>query len=124
MGYRNSPAYVQRPIDTTLRRCRTFARAYVDDIVIFSKSLEEHIQHLRTVIHTLLAYNISLTPDKSCIGYPSVELLGQRVEAPGMTTTKDKLKAITSLAFPKTLKALETYFGMTGYLRHYILFYA
>lgn len=34
MGYRNSPAYVQRRIDTILRPCRSYARAYVDDIVM------------------------------------------------------------------------------------------
>lgn len=108
MGYRNSLTYVQRRIDTILRPCRAFDRAYVDDIVIFSKSPEEHIEYLRTVIRMLLAYNISLKPDKSYIRYLSVELLGQRVDALGMTTTKDKLEAITSLAFRKTLKALET----------------
>ena len=124
MGYRNSPAYVQRRIDTILRPCRAYARAYVDDICIFSKSLREHIAHLREVFKILNSYNISLKPTKAFIGYPSVQLLGQRVDALELTTAQDKLEAITALEFPKTLKALETYLGMTGYLRHYIPFYA
>ena len=47
MGYKNSPAYVQRQIDRILRCFRSFTRAYVDDVVIFSRSLEEHLNHLR-----------------------------------------------------------------------------
>ena len=49
MGFRNSPAYVQRMIDRILRPFRHFCRAYVDDIVIFSSSLEEHVKHLTQV---------------------------------------------------------------------------
>ena len=124
MGYRNSPAYVQRRIDTILRPCRDYARAYVDDIVIFSRSLHEHIEHLRNVFKIFHSYNISLKPNKAYVGYPSVQLLGQHVDGFGMSTSTEKLKAITSIEFPKTLKALETYLGMTGYLRHYIQFYA
>lgn len=124
MSYRNSLAYVQRRIDIILRPCRIFARAYVDDICIFSKSLQEHIVHLREVFRILNSYNIGLKPSKAFIGYPSVQLLGQRVDALGMTTAKEKLEAITALEFPKTLKGLETYLGMTGYLHHYIPFFA
>lgn len=124
MGYRNSPAYMQRRIDTILRPCRAFARAYVDDIAIFSKSLQQHLANLREVFQTLNRCNIGLKPTKTFIGYPSVQLLGQQVDALGMTTAADKLEAITALEFPKTLKTLETYLGMTEYLRHYIPFYA
>lgn len=52
MGYRNSPAYVQRMIDRILRPFRAFARAYVDDIVIYSNSLEELVDHLHQVFQT------------------------------------------------------------------------
>lgn len=124
MGYRNSPAYVQRRIDIILRDCRKFARAYMDDITVYSKSLDEHIRHLREVFRTLNKYNISLKPSKAYIGYPSAQLLGQRVDGFRMTRVEDKLKAITALEFPKTLRALERYLGMTGYLRHYVAYYA
>ena len=76
MGFRNSPAYTQRQIDLLLRPVREFARAYVDDIVIFSRTLEEHEKHLHAVFSLLQKYNISIKPTKSFIGYPSVALLG------------------------------------------------
>lgn len=69
-------------------------------------------------------YNIHLSPTKSFIGYPSVSLLGQKVDALGLSTAVEKLEAITRLVFPATLSKLETYLGMTGYLRQYIPFFA
>ena len=124
MGYRNSPAYVQRMIDRILRPFRHFCRAYVDDIVIFSTSLEEHVKHLTMVFEALSEMNIHLAPTKAFLGYPSVQLLGQHVDALGLATAEDKLAAIRNLEFPKTLAALERYLGMTGYLKQYVPYYS
>lgn len=124
MGYRNSPAYVQRMIDRILRPFRHFCRAYVDDIVIFSKSLEEHLSQLNQVFQALTDMNIHLSPKKSFLGYPSVHLLGQKVDALGLATAEEKLAAIANLSFPGTLAQLEKHLGLTGYLRQYIARYA
>ena len=123
MGYRNSPSYVQRMIDNILRPF-PYSRAYVDDIVIFSKSLTDHIKHLHMIFRRLTELNVALKPTKSFIGYPSVQLLGQRVNAFGLSTAIEKLQAIAQIEFPTTLKLLETYLGMTSYLRQYIPFFA
>lgn len=124
MGFKNSPPYVQRRIDTLLRDMRKFARAYVDDIVIFSQTLDEHINHLHQIFGLLDSFNVSLSPKKSFIGYPTVALLGQKVDAFGLTTAADKLEAIAKLDFPYTLKELETYLGLTGWLRYFVAWYA
>ena len=123
MGYKNSPAYVQRQIDRLLRRF-SFARAYVDDVVVYSKTLAEHVQHLRQVFDLFVRSGISVNPSKAFLGYPSVQLLGQKVDSLGLWTAEDKLKAISKLAFPETLSKLETYLGMTGWLRDYVANYA
>ena len=124
MGYRNSPAYVQRMIDKILRPFRHFCRAYVDDIVIFSTSLKEHVRYLTLVFQALSEMNIHLAPNKAFLGYPSVHLLEQHVNALGLATAEDKLAAIRNLEFPKTLTALKRYLGMTGYLKQYVLYYS
>lgn len=124
MGYKNSPAYVQRQIDRVLRAYRKFARAYIDDIVIFSRTLEEHCQHLRAVFGVLKENNISIKPSKAFVGYPSVKLLGQKVDSLGLATAEEKLAAISKLKFPTTLRQLETYLGLTGWLREYVEHYA
>lgn len=124
MGYKNSPSYVQRQIDRVLRAYRKFARAYIDDIVIFSRTLEEHVVHLRQVFDVLKKNNISVKPTKAFIGYPSVRLLGQKVDSLGLATTEEKLAAIAKLKFPTTLRQLETYLALTGWLREYVEHYA
>ena len=124
MGYCNSPVYVQRQIDRLLRPFKAFAKGYVDDIVIFSETLEEHISHLRQVFALFRAVGVILKAIKSFIGYPNVQLLGQRVDSFGLSTPSERLQAISRLMFPRTLAALETYLGMTGYLRNYIAWYA
>ena len=123
MGYRNSPAYVQRMIDRILRPFRHFCRAYVDDIVIFSTSLEKHVKHLTQVFKALHTMNIHLAPDKAYPGYPSVHLLGPRVNALGLATADEKLVAIKKLEFPRTLAASDKYLGLTGYLKQYVPYY-
>ncbi|KAL1981340.1 hypothetical protein VTN96DRAFT_2781 [Rasamsonia emersonii] len=124
MGNCNAVAYVQRQMDLHLKELAMFCRAYINDIVIASRTLDDHIQHLHMLFQKLTDLNISISPDKSYIGFPNVQLLGQRVDALGMSTVEEKLKAITSLSFPRSLKELETYLGMTGALRHYIAHFA
>lgn len=126
MGFKNTPPYAQRQIDRILREagCQLFAKAYIDDILIFSETLEDHVQHLRAVFGALQAKNLTLSGKKAFLGFPSIQLLGQHVDGFGLTTSADKIAAIKNLSFPSTLKDLEMYLGMTGWLRHYIEYYA
>ena len=124
MRYRNSPAYVQRQIDRILRAFRAFARTYVDDIVMFSHSLKEHLRHLNQVFALFDKLNIALKPSKTYLNYPTISLLRQKVDRFGLSTAQKKLAAIFRLKFPLTLKNLKIYLNMTDYLRDYIAFYA
>lgn len=120
MGYVNSVAYVQRQIDQILRPFRDYCQAYIDDIVIASKTFEDHLAHLDQIFACLESYNVAIAPHKSFIGYPDVQLLGQRVDAMGLTTTEDKIKAVQELKFPRTLADLESYIGLISCFRQYI----
>ncbi|KAL8366740.1 hypothetical protein RB595_010549 [Gaeumannomyces hyphopodioides] len=124
MGFKNSPAYAQRFMDTLLRAYRHFARAFIDDIVIFSDTFEEHTEHLTLIFKLFLSKNIALSPPKAFVGFPSVELLGFYVDALGLLTTAERIQGFQGLEFPRTLKALETYLGSTGFLRAMISYYA
>lgn len=94
MGFRNSVPYVQRQLGLTLAEFKHFYRAYIDDIVPASVTLDEYVDHLHQVFDKLEDMNITLEPKKAFIGYPSIVLLGQRVDGLGLTTTDEKLAAI------------------------------
>ena len=119
MGFKNSPAYVQRQIDGLLKFFRMFAKIYVDDVVIFNQTLKKkHAQHLNHVFNFFDKMNIILKPSKSYIEYPSIVLLGQKIDNFGFSTSADKLEIFRTINFPVKLKNLEIYIGMTNYLRN------
>ena len=124
MGFKGSVPYVQRKMDDFLRPHRHFARCYVDDIVIFSNSLRDHLAHLQTIFGLFAHLKVTLEPKKSYLGYPSVTLLGQKVDRLGMTTTEERVSAIKNLHFPNSLNALEIYIGMANWLRSNIRYFA
>lgn len=117
MGFRNSPAFGQRFMDRLFFPHREFVRAYIDDIIIFSKTAEEHLQHVATVFDLLDKNRVHISPLKSFVAYPSVRLLGYNVDGKGVSKTDDRINAFKRLEFPRTLDQLETYLGMAGWLR-------
>ena len=110
MSYRNSSTYVQQMIDRILQPHCDFSRAYVDNIIIYTKlkSLNDHLTHLDKVFSSLTKKGICLSPKKSFLGYPTVQLLSQRVNALGLATAEDKLAAIVNIEFPRTLSVRST----------------
>ena len=124
MGFKKSSAYVQKQIDTILRNHRNYNKVFIDDIVVYSKTFDDHIQHLHTIFSLLQFFNISLSSFKSFLNYSSIQLLEQKVNAFDLTTATEKIETIVKLEFFKTLKNLETYFDFIEWLRHYIFYFA
>ena len=102
---------------------RRFARAYVNDIVIFSKTIEEHAQYLRFIFVILQHNNIFIKFSKVFLSYSSVALLKQKINFFNFFINVEKLKAITKIQFLKTLRLLKTYFDFIDYFRKYVFFY-
>ena len=119
----NSIAYIQHQIDRILRPIR-HTRAYVDDVVSGAYSFCQHVKDLQELFQVFTAVNVSISPTKTFLGYPDVNLLRQQVNSLGLSTALDKLKAISSLSYPSTIGDLEHYLGLTGYLRNYVYIYA
>ena len=124
MGYCNTPAYVQCMMNQILQSHHNYSWVYVDDIVIYSATLSEHVHHLQVIFNELTAKEICLVPEKFFLDYSSVQLLEQRVDTLDLVTSEAKLAVITSLEFSHTLLQLETYLGMMNYLQQYISSYA
>ena len=113
MRYKNSSIYVQRQIDEILRLYRFFFRAYVDDVIIFFRFLEEHLRHLSQIFKLFQNRNIILKLFKTFLSYFIIVLLRQKVSSLRMTVSVEKLKIISKIEFSKTLKQLKIYLSKT-----------
>ena len=124
-GLRNGPSIFQRMMQTMLAPYLwIFTLVYIDDIVIYSKSYEEHLVHLDRVLQACEEANLTLAPKKCHFMYTSILLLGQKVSRLGLSTHKEKVQAVVDLARPTTRSTLQTFLGMAVYFSHYIPFYS
>ena len=120
-GLRNAPATFQRLMDNILRgiqneRCLV----YLDDIIIFSVSLEEHLLNLREVFDRLRATNFKIQLDKSEFLRKEVAYLGHIITPTGIKPNPDKIIAIKNYPIPKTSKQLKGFLGLLGYYRKFV----
>ena len=124
-GYRNGPSVFQRVMQGILSAYLwIFTLVYIDDIVVYSKTFEDHLTHIDTVLKAITKSGITLSPPKCHLGFQSLILLGQKVSRLGVSTHKEKVKAISELAEPKNVHDLQMFLGMMVYFSCYIPFYA
>ena len=124
-GLRNGPAIFQRVMQNILvPYLWLFCLVYIDDIVVYSKSYEEHIDHLDKVLEAVEEFGITLSPSKCHLFYGSILLLGHKVSRLGLSTHQEKVKAIVELEQPKKLSQLQAFLGMVVYFSAFIPFYA
>lgn len=100
-------------MDTILRQIKAMD-GYIDDIVIVNLTFEEYIYDLRATFSILDDYHITLEGLKAFLNFPSIKLLGTKVDSLGLAIVEDKIVVIKVLRFLATLKDLEIYLGIIG----------
>src|SRR6202000_1841035 len=124
-GYRNGPSVFQRVMQSILSAYLwIFTLVYIDDIVVYSKTFEDHLKHVDLVLKAISKAGITLSPPKCHLGFQSLQLLGQRVSRLGLSAHKEKVDAINQLAEPRNVHELQMFLGMMVYFSAYIPFYA
>ena len=124
-GLRNGPSIFQRVMQGILSPYLwLFCLVYIDDIVVYSKSYEEHIKHLDLVLQAIENAGITLSPSKCHLFYGSILLLGHKVSQLGLSTHLEKVNAILALERPKKLSQLQTFLDMVVYFSAFIPYYA
>lgn len=93
---------------------------YVDDVLIFSRTIEEHIQRLQTLFSTLRKHNLKISAEKCRFLRTQIPFLGYIISNKGVLPDPDKIKPITAFPQPKNKKAIKSFLGMCGYYRRHI----
>jgi hypothetical protein len=119
-GLKNAPAFFQRIIDSTLRTCRDFARCYIDDVIVYSKSFEEHLTHLRATFARIREKGVKLHPKKLKLAMPSVPYLGHEIVPNGTAPQQAKVDAIVNMPAPQGVTELRAFPGSVNYYRKFI----
>lgn len=105
-GLHSAPATFQRMINHVLRDCCNFARAYIDDIVVFSSSREEHLTHLHKGLNCLQVVNL--------------HYLGHVIGGGQVKPDPRKLKAVRDYPTPVSRKQVRAFLGLAGYYRRFV----
>lgn len=120
-GLKNAPGTFQRVMDNVLRPfLYRFCFVYIDDIIIYSKSMEEHVQHLNQVLQRLREVNLKIQLDKTELFRKEVAFLGHVVSQRGIEPNPEKIKAVKEYPIPTTSKEIKQFLGLAGFYRKFI----
>ena len=119
-GLAQAPAYFQALISEVLKGLSHFAIAYLDDIIIFSQTEEEHLKHLEIIFGRLKEAGLKLKRSKCSFMKLHIEYLGHLISEKGIEPMPDKLTAIKEMPAPRSPKEIKQFLGLVGYYRKFI----
>ncbi|CAF4637904.1 unnamed protein product, partial [Rotaria sp. Silwood2] len=120
-GIMNGPPTFQRIMHNLLGYGRwDYVMVYLDDILIFSRTFDEHKQHLNEILSLLHAANFQINPAKCSIAVPEIDFLSHTINEHLIKPNGDKIKAIIDLPTPQTLKEANEFLGKINWYRKFI----
>jgi hypothetical protein len=93
---------------------------FLDDLVVYSESVEEHRKHVREVLSRLQGAGFTLNRDKVMLGATEIKYLGHRLSSEGVNVLSERVATIKEYPRPKTLRALRRFLGMVGFYARFI----
>uniref|UniRef100_A0A8K9X149 Gypsy retrotransposon integrase-like protein 1 n=1 Tax=Oncorhynchus mykiss TaxID=8022 RepID=A0A8K9X149_ONCMY len=120
-GLANAPAVFQALVNDVLRdMLNIFVFVYLDDILIFSPSLQIHVQHVRRVLQRLLENCLFVKAEKCTFHASSVTFLGSVISAEGIKMDPAKVQAVIDWPVPKSRVELQRFLGFANFYRRFI----
>ena len=118
-GLAQAPAYFQKLINDVLKGCN-FAKGYLDDIIIYSRSEKEHLEHLEEIFTRLKAAGLKLKLEKCCFFKKHIQYLGHLISADGIQPLPEKLESIAKMPAPRNPKEVKQFIRLVGYYRKFV----
>ena len=124
-GLKNAPAVFQRLMNKVLmglnpENGRDFVAVYLDDVIIFSDTFEDHLEHLKLVLQRFAAAGLKLKPSKCHFICQTVEYLGHTITPQGISPNNSRVVAIQSFPIPTSVKEVRQFVGLASYYRRFI----
>jgi hypothetical protein len=117
-GLSNAPTTFQALMNDVLHPfLHRFVLVFFDDILIYSTSWSEHLQHVGLVFTALRAHSLFLKRSKCSFGTPSIAYLGHVISADGVTMDSDKVAMVASWPLPRSPRGVCGFLGLAGYRR-------
>lgn len=125
MGLCNAPATFQRLMNRVLgENMYKFCLAYLDDIIGYSTTFEEHMAHVTYLFDRIRAAGLHAKLPKCRFGDDKTLFLGSVVSASGVTVDESKIESVKKFPIPKNQLMVRAFLGLTGYYRRFVLNYA
>ena len=118
-GLTQAPAYFQMLVNKVLEGLN-FTFGYLDDILVFSKDMKQHLQHVRILFEWLREANLKLTKRKCNFLKAHVQYLGHYISGGGLEPVPEKLHSLQDMPPPEDLTGVRRFLGFVGYYRKFI----
>ena len=120
-GLCNAPATFERMMDNLLRHLKwTMCLCYLDDIIVFSQTFENHLQRLKTVLKCIQEAGLVLNNRKCVFGVRQITILGHVVSEAVIKPDPEKVKAVEKFPVPKNIHDVRSFLGLCSYYRRFI----
>ncbi|KAI2652387.1 Transposon Tf2-9 polyprotein [Labeo rohita] len=120
-GLANSPSNYQAFVNDVFRdMLNRWVIVYIDDILIYSNTFTDHVQHVRTVLQRLIQHKLYAKEEKCQFHQESVAFLGYMISPEGVAMDETKVNAVHNWPLPKTLKELQRFLGFSNFYHRFI----
>ena len=117
-GLCNMPATFQHLMQNCLGELNLqYALIYLDDVIVYSRTPEDHLQWLQAVLDRFTLNRLKLKPSKCHFFKESLTYLGHEISAAGMLPGQEGIQKIAKMGYPKTVTGVRKFIGTTGYFR-------
>ena len=123
-GLCNAPSTFQALMNSIFRRyLRKFVLVFFDDILVYSRTEADHVEHVRIVLQILQDNGLFVKRKKCEFGSRELEYLGHIISGQGVKVDQQKIQAMTDWPAPTTITELRGFLGLTGYYQKFVLNY-